>query len=207
MSRTSIRTEIITEAMQKLLWAYNRGTFRYMDEFIKQYKSAADLLLLGIYPNAKEITESYGALNAVRTRLKQYDLADQNVTLISVGDGKTPSTAALFAFKTAWNCISIDPNLDQNKIPLWEGQIKRLHCVSRKVEDCKNSITYNKLVIVGVHSHAPIEAILQNLKGKERSLVAIPCCIPYEYTKSPCKTYTDAGINSPKNLVKVWKAI
>jgi len=203
-----IKEDAITSAMSNLLWAYDHGRFKYMDEFIQQYKSAADMLILGIYPDAKEITESFGAFNAVRTKLKKlYDLNDPHVNLISVGDGRTPRTAALFAFKTKWNCISVDPNLNQEKIPLWESKIDRLTCFPHKVEDLWEEITYDKVVIVAVHSHAPLEAILSSIKAKQRSLISIPCCIPHNYNKTKCIEYTDAGINSPKNLVKVWKVI
>jgi hypothetical protein len=183
-----------------------------MDEFIQQYKSAGDMLILGIFPDAKEITESFGAFNAVRTKLKKlYDLNNPNITLISVGDGRTPRTATLFAFKTKWQCLSVDPNLNQDKIPLWESKVHRLHCIPKKVEDltkfdwCFNE--YESAVIVAVHSHAPLGAILNKIKAEQRSLVSIPCCVPHNYNKTKHIEYIDAGINSPKNLVKVWKTI
>jgi hypothetical protein len=203
-----IKEDVVTSAMSNLLWAYDHGRFKYMDEFIRQYKSAADMLILGIFPDAKEITESFGAFNAVRTKLKKlHDLNDPKVTLISVGDGRTPRTATLFAFKTKWQCISVDPNLNQDKIPLWESKIERLHCVSLKVEDLEWPVLKGPVIIVAVHSHAPLQQILNHIKATQRSLVVIPCCVKYDYNKTKCIEYTDAGINSPKNLVKVWKSI
>ncbi|MDD4352708.1 MAG: hypothetical protein PHU71_07090 [Candidatus Gracilibacteria bacterium] len=77
MSRYSNRESDMSEALSNVLNGYNTGQHRYMDEFIKNWKSASDLLILGIYPNAKEITESYAAFNCVRNKLK-YDLSDPN---------------------------------------------------------------------------------------------------------------------------------
>ena len=194
----------LSDILSSTLSAYTRGSHRYMDEFVQQWQSASDLLTLGIYPNAKEITESYAAFNATRNHLKFVDRGDPNVTLVAVGDGRTPRTAALFAFKTNWKCISIDPMLNESKIPFWESNIQRLKCVPEKIEDYE--VTGGDIVIAAVHSHAPLSAILENISGN-RSLIAIPCCVPYEHSVPPSKQYRDAGIWSPKNLVKVWKAI
>ena len=95
----------LSEAINNTLFAYNSGQQRYLNDFIKLNKSAADMLNLGLFPNAKEITESYSAFNAVKTKLKQYELGDPGVTVVSVGDGRTPRTAALFAFRTKWQCV------------------------------------------------------------------------------------------------------
>ena len=201
---TSSHDIALTEALSNTLWAYNQGSHKYLNEFIRQWKSASDMLILGIYPNAKEITESYGAFNAVRNKLK-YDLSDPNVTLVSVGDGKTPRTATLFAFRTNWQYVSIDPMLDKTKIPVWESRIQRLKCIASKVEDV--DLMYDKLIILAVHSHADLQETLQHVRGKVRSLVAIPCCVPYSCGLVPSKQYQDAGIWSPKNTVKVWRTI
>lgn len=197
----------LSDQIAATLHAYNDGQHRYMNEFVQQYKSAADLLALEIYPDAKEITESASALHAVFKYLRQYDPKDPNVTLVSVGDGKQPRTAALFAFKTKWNCVSIDPGLDRNKIPLWESKIQRLTCIPCKVEDY-GIYTWKKVVIVAVHSHADMKTTLDHIIGsEERSLISIPCCIPWNYGPKPYREYLDAGIWSPKNRVKVWKTI
>lgn len=194
----------ISDAINDCVWAYSKGKERYIDEFIKNDKSARDMLGLYIFPNAKEITESYAAFNAARTRLKFLLLGDENVNLVAVGDGKTPRTAALFAFRTKWNCISIDPELDHDKIRFWESQVQRLTCIPKRVEEV--DLYFDKCLIVAVHSHAKISAILDHIKAKKRSLIAIPCCISYEHDVRP-REYRDAGIWSPKNLVKVWKVI
>ena len=194
----------LSEAINNTLFAYNSGQQRYLNEFIKLNKSAADMLHLGLFPNAKEITESYSAFNAVKTKLKQYELGDPGVTVVSVGDGRTPRTAALFAFRTKWQCVSVDPLLSKEKIPYWESNIQRLKCYPNKVEDL--DLMYNKLIIVMVHSHANLRNTLDHIRSPVRSVVGIPCCVAYKHEIRP-KEFRDAGILSTKNLVKVWRTI
>ena len=201
----SNHTSQLSEAINRTIWAFNHGQYRYLNDFIKLNKSGSDMLQLGLFPDAKEITESYGALNAVQTKLKQYDPMDPEVTLVSVGDGKTPRTASLFAFRTKWQCISIDPILDTGKIPYWEENIQRLKCIPKRIEQL--DINEDKVVIVAVHSHANLQSILQHVWGKVRSLVAIPCCVPYIHESIRPMEYSDSGIWSPKNIVKVWRTI
>lgn len=176
---------------------------RYVDDFFKM-KCAPDLLLAKIYPNVKEVTESAGAYAAVRKHLR-LDLTDPNVTCVCVGDGATPRTGAMFAFRSAWNVVSVDPLLKMEG--KWKS-IDRLLCVKSRIEDYK-LITDGPMVIIGTHSHATIPACLAQLHSHSvRHLVAIPCCVPLEIPgKSPYITYRDWGIWSPENEVSVWRDI
>jgi hypothetical protein len=185
------REEVISDAINNVLWSYGHGQYKYMNDFIKYDKSARDMLALGLFPNAKEITESSAALNAVLTKLKFYDRADPNIAVISVGDGRTPRTAALFAFRTKWQCISVDPQLNPAKIDYWEQNIDRLKCYPNNVEDL--DLCFEKCIIVAVHSHADLHSTLRHIRGNVRSMVAIPCCILYNHELRP-KEYRDAGI-------------
>jgi len=204
MSRRRNNNSEISNALNKVVLSYIQGQHKYINEFIEQYKSATDLLSLNIYPNAKEITESYAAFNCARTKIR-HPFSDPTYTVVCVGDGRTPRTAALFAFRSNWRCISIDPILDTAKIPMWISKIRHLECIPKRVEDV--DLMFEKVLIVCVHSHAPLDRILEHIRGKVRSLIAIPCCVSYEYDRSPCKEYFDAGIWSPMNLVKYWKVI
>ncbi len=67
--------EELSDALARTIWSYETGQQRYIEEFFKLNKSASDMLQLNVFPNAKEVTESYAAFNAVRTKLK-YDLSD-----------------------------------------------------------------------------------------------------------------------------------
>lgn len=198
--------EELSDALARTLWSYNTGQQRYIEEFFKLNKSASDMLQLNVFPNAKEVTESYAAFNAVRNKLKS-DLSDPNTTVICVGDGHTPRTATLFAFRTNWQCISLDPGLDIKRIALWESKINRLHCIPKKVEDV--DLNFKKATIVAVHSHATLDDTLDHVHADQRSLIAIPCCVSYRSKKyRPAdKEYLDSGIWSPKNRVMIWRDI
>ena len=84
---------------------------RYVNEMLR-LGCAPELLRLRLFPDAKELTETFAVHEAVRSRLGgAYPLTDDTVTLVAVGDGNTPRTAALFAFLTRWHCVSIDPEM------------------------------------------------------------------------------------------------
>lgn len=177
----------------------------YFDEFVK-LKCAPDLLALELFPNGKEITESFGAYNAVRNYIlpkTNIKLSQEDVDLVCVGDGCTPRTAAIFAFRSKWNCYSIDPALRMKDY----SKIKRLTLYNKKVEEMEFS-TNNPLIIVMVHSHATIKNTLAHVRStKERHLVTIPCCIPHEIPNKTYLGYMDTGIMSEKNTVKIWMNI
>jgi hypothetical protein len=158
-----------------------------------------DLLQAGIYPDAKEITESAAAFRAVWARgLGLFDPSDPSVVMIAVGDGASPRTAAMFAFRTAWTCYSVDPNLKDKKWP-----VLRVHCHRKKVEDMR-PLHVKKMVIAAVHSHAPLDIVEQKFTADQRTIVAIPCCVRQELEREPDLEYVDKGIWSPQNTVKVW---
>ena len=179
-------------------WPELRPLMRYINE-LWACKCFPDLHQLGLYPNAKELTESAAAYNALRSKARVFDLGDPDVTLISVADGNTPRTAALFAFRSAWDCISIDPRL---KRVTW-STIERLACWKAKVEDCIHH-HYHKLVIVAVHSHAPLDVVCEKFTADQRVVVAMPCCVPQRRERPPDLEYVDKGIWSPQNKMLVW---
>jgi len=175
--------------------------FRYINELVG-CSCFPDLLALKIFPNAKELTESAAAYNAVRHRLKQYDLKDPTVSVVCVGDGCTPRTASMFAFRSAWTCYSVDPNLKGGK---WESAIQRLHVVKSKIEHWSGH--FEKVIIVAVHSHARLEDSATHVTSNgNRSFVAIPCCVKQTlWGIAPDVEYIDKGIWSPENKVKIWR--
>jgi len=138
-------------------WPSLKPLFRYINE-LWDCRCLPDLHTRNLFPNAKELTESCAAYNAVRNKARLFAFSDPTVTLIAAGDGCTPRTAAMFAFRSAWVCFSIDPNLRKTHWP----NIDRLHCLSQRVEDCDPQ-HYPKLVIVAVHSHAPLDISCQNI--------------------------------------------
>ena len=95
-----------------------RSYSRYVTELLK-LACAPELVRLRLFPDAKELTESFAANNAARSFLwsknaagrARVDPADAAVTCVAVGDGNTPRTAALFAFLTRWHCVAVDPEM------------------------------------------------------------------------------------------------
>lgn len=180
-------------------------SLRYLDEFVK-LRCSPDLLALGVFPNAKEITESMAAYHTVRQHLRDYHSDDPHVSVFVIGDGNTPRTAALFAFRTRWTCYSIDPRLPRDKT--WD--VKRLHVLPAKVEDVHqgDALDAQRFLIVAVHSHAVLAHALERFRcpPERRAVVAIQCCVPQVLPgRAPDLEYRDWAVLSPENLVKVWR--
>lgn len=177
---------------------------RYIEEFFKM-RCAADLLGMELFPNAKEVTESMAAFDAVRTHIiASTDYKRRDIALVCVGDGHSPRTGALFALRTNWDCYSIDPALRTEKC--WP--VKRLTVLKRKVEDAVLDLSEKAMaIIVCVHSHATLKATLSNIVCGTKHLVTIPCCVPHELPGVPFLGVRDHNMWSEKNLVKIWKDV
>jgi len=180
---------------------------KYMNEFIK-LTCAPDMLAQKFFPNAKEITESMAAYNAVRTTLqnKYSDIKfdKKGVVVVCPGDGKRPRTGALFAYRSTWDCISIDPALKMDVT----YSTKRLTLHKNLMEEVRLDLTsYLCTIIVLVHAHVKIPVVLKNIKAQTLHMVAIPCCVPQEIPNRPYVGYQDTGIWSPQNTVKIWTDI
>ncbi|KAG2393644.1 hypothetical protein C9374_007175 [Naegleria lovaniensis] len=75
----------------------------------------SQLLSLKLFPNAKEISESFSAYYNIRDYLifsnRQDLLSNNNVICYVVADGNVPRTGATFACSTNWHVFSIDPRM------------------------------------------------------------------------------------------------
>lgn len=172
----------------------------YLEKLLCHPK-AADLLHL--FPNTKEITESFGAWNAISTHLPHLDRANPDVVALVIGDGHSPRTGALLAMSTAWEVHSIDPLLRQKHV----GKIKRLHVHRAEFPSSRvMSFEGRRVLAVAVHSHARLEPIL-DIKCWYLDAVAIPCCVPQGVGVPPTKLYHDKRIWSPERTVHVWKGL
>jgi hypothetical protein len=99
------------ESASEISLTVPKPSLRYLDEFVT-LKCAPDLLTAKIFPDAKEITESMAAFNAYRRHLMgRIDINNPRVLVIAVGDGIHPRTSSLFAMRTKFTCISVDPAL------------------------------------------------------------------------------------------------
>jgi len=180
----------------------NGNNKRYKGRYINRFmgmKAAPDMLIRGLFPNAKEITESFGAIEA--TKYLPVSWKD-DIAMVCVGDGHAPRTGAVFAFSSKWDCYSVDPQLRQK-----DWNVDRLTCKRFKIEDVW--LSFDKpCVIVMVHSHARVEDTLRAIKAPIRHLIAIECCVPLNVPNiAPDISYNDESIWSPKNEVKIWKNV
>jgi len=88
-----------------------RCDLRLVDRFLS-LECGHELLRMGLFPNAQEISESMACLQAAIEHLHAVvSLSDTDVVALVVGDGRTPRTAALLAMRTRWTVLSVDPAL------------------------------------------------------------------------------------------------
>lgn len=191
---------------------------RYIDEFIHDSR-APDMLRWKLFPNAKEITESFSAYAIVRDVLG-LDLSDPTIAVLCVGDGRVPRTAATFALRSAWTCFSVDPAMKVR----WgssfvDGKhrcvIPRVHAYRAKVldvggwrPDALHVQAFRHCVVVAVHSHASLRASIRvaQLLAPCVSVVSMPCCFKDDMGNADV-IYDDMNVSSPHRRVYVWKDV
>ena len=182
-------------------------SIRYLDD-LAQLKCGPDMLALKLFPNAKEVTESFGAYSAAaRYMRRDLPLSDRSVTMVAVGDGRTPRTAATFAYRSAWKCYSVDPMLKAN----WHHShgVDRLTCLPIMAEQVE-PIRCEQAVVVAVHSHASLPAAVRTVRPSSGvvNVIAMPCCV--EQWLDGCEpdvVYADPSVWSPQCTVMVWRGV
>lgn len=223
--KKSNRTFIVKENRYETLISIKKPTMRYADEFLK-CKCSPDLMKLGVFPDFKEVTESFGAYNAARKyvfkthksdgdiRACGFDPSDRDVLALIIGDGNTPRTAATFAFRTKWEAWAIDPRLKEQ----WRTCGPCIPPIDRYygyVTSGEEIIVQGraKILIVHVHSHADLSATFINIYNQnvnaEIITISIPCCVNHDTLggRLPDIEYDDWGIWSPDRTVKIWYGI
>ena len=178
----------------------------YVDEFLRM-KCATDMMEHKLFPNSKEITESFGAYWAVCNWL-DVDRADPDIHIVAVGDGHAPRTAATFAFRSKWMCHSVDPLLRGRES--W-NDIRRLTVNRMMIEEWRAPQNIKHAVVVAVHSHAKLPASilpLQRAGCQKISIVAMPCCVPLELPgQEPDIEFVDERVASKKNEIRIWSEV
>lgn len=155
---------------------------------------------------------------------------DKNVLLLAVGDGCTPRTAALFAFRSAWRCVSIDPVMRASGG--WDA-VSSLQTLKSRVQDATvpvSSIENNveRVVVVMWHCHCSISDALGCLEidgakwdvsDKHKSLelrkrVAVVSCACCNFDSAqrtmpdgshPDAEFVDLAVPGLMRTVRVWK--
>lgn len=161
-------------------------------------KAGARLVVAGLFPNVKEVTESYAARQALRFFQDDFPPGDPDIVLVAVGDGTTPRTAATFATTTAWRCHSVDPRLRDSH---WA--IDRLTVHRCRVEDV--AFEASRAVLVMVHAHVDARTALRSVNAADILVIALPCCVQHQISAKPTLQYRDTNIGSPQNEVVLWR--
>lgn len=186
------------ETAQEIGVVVKKPTIRYLDQYVKLH-CGPDLARAEVFPNAKEITESFAAFQAAR--MLGLPLRSPRVTVIAVGDGTRPRTAVTFALRSAWTAISVDPALRTHGP--WHF-VDRLVVRPEHIETFRLE-TSDPVIVVAVHSHADLKASVASVRGTGQvAVIAISCCVPLTLDVPPDLAYSDWGIWSPERTVKVW---
>ncbi|ETV68346.1 hypothetical protein H257_15669 [Aphanomyces astaci] len=187
-------------------------SLRYLNEFVGKLQCASHLLQLQIFPDAKEISESMGLFNAARRFLDLDDADDSVDGIVVVGDGSTPRTAAMFAYRTkGWTCYSVDPEMrlstDAERVP-WDG-IQKVVPIRAKIEDIQ--IHLRRAIVVLVHAHVTLDQALASVHADTIvGVVTVPCCNWYGnqeqlFQRHPDIVYDDYSILSDHREVRLWR--
>ncbi|DBA05365.1 TPA: hypothetical protein N0F65_007527 [Lagenidium giganteum] len=195
-------------------------SLRYLNEFVSKLQCAPALLDHKIFPDAKEITESMGLFNAVHRFLLPdepaiaADESDANAKsdgIVVVGDGNTPRSAAMFAFRLKnWKCYSVDPAMEKQSTPRshgWES-IENLVVVRNKIENVR--ITLRRAIVVLVHAHVTLPQALSAIDAETvLGVVTMPCCNWYgEHEqlngRHPDLVYDDFSVMSNHREIRLW---
>lgn len=197
----------LSNAVEQLTNAIAKPMRSHINRFFG-LKCAPDLIAWGLYPNAKEITESCAAFEAARNKLG-LDTQDRRTMVLCVGDGSTPRTGAMFAVRSAWSVVSVDPQM--RNPGQWASKITRLCPFACRVEDLGQLYyegRFSRAVVVAVHSHASLEASVRAVQlFPHVDVIAIPCCVDQSLDVPPDIEYEDPGIWSPKRTVKIWRDV
>jgi len=191
------------ETSQHMAVLIKQKSSRYFDDLLKS-TCGPDLLALSLFPNAKEITESFALYHAYHKFLRK-TVSDQTQVVV-IGDGSTPRTAALFAFKTKHVCSSIDPGLREDTN--WDG-IDNLYTYKMPLRGyCFPRGIPSHTIIILPHSHVPHAELTSFLKMLRRwDCISMACCVENEgvFQSSPDIEYADWGVWSPHRMIKIWR--
>ena len=160
-------------------------------------KCSVDMLSMGLFPNAKEITESYSGMEATKL-LPEYNLNNPNITCICVGDGHTPRTSATVCFRSAWKAICVDPLVKK-----LEWNVNRLTVIKDYIQNIKLTFDH-PIIFLNIHSHAKLDQCLFSVSAPKIAVISMPCCVPQNLHIKPDVEYIDDNVWSPCNLIKVW---
>ncbi|CAH0488266.1 unnamed protein product [Peronospora farinosa] len=192
-------------------------SLRYLNEFVGKLHCASALLEHGLFPDAKEITESMAMFNAVRRYIEPRNKETSQETngkhdgIVVVGDGNTPRTGAMFAFRMrGWTSYSVDPAMENGTSERSKGwtDVSNLVVMRNKIEDVR--ITLRRAIVVLVHAHVTLEQALSAVQAEQIcGVVTLPCCNWYGqqellFGRGPDLVYDDFSVLSDHREIRLW---
>ena len=196
-------------------------------------KCFPDLVSLGVFRSAKDVSESMAVLQGV-TRHGNFNLASKsNVLCLCIGDGCTPRTAVLACYLQGWTCVSIDPALNEE----WSGNNPKdvvgltgyrgtlaqffdetdpslVRPSSSASESSPSSKPYQHLILLCVHSHArfigsvTVSRIRDCYDNVATTICSLPCCPKFRHKgdigREPDTYYDDDCVFSAMRKVEIW---
>lgn len=172
-------------------------TARYLDELFS-LKCAGDIA--HFFPNAKEVTESFTVFNAVRKVLGSKTFGDPSILCVCPGDGSKPRTAAVFAFRTAWQVVSVDPIM-QVRYARDRHNVQRLKAHRCRIEGTR--VEAHHVVVAACHSHARLSSVLDRIGAERIDVFSLPCCVADDIG-TPLRSWRDPSCWSPENRVNYY---
>ena len=172
-------------------------TYRYLNSLVTS-TNGRRLVNLGVFPNVKEATESFGAHRAAMRWQEEFPPACGDIRVVCVGDGNSPRTAATFAVNSRWQCHSVDPRLKLRP----DLDVPRLHQHATRIEEV--SFTAERVIVVAVHAHVPMATALTSIDADEVLAISMPCCFGDDMG-DPDESYEDLSVLSPQRRISVWR--
>ncbi|CAJ1936329.1 unnamed protein product [Cylindrotheca closterium] len=202
----------------------NFGYCDYLDQ-VFSLKCFSDLVTLGVFQSAKDISESMAAIQAaIKHGLPvspSQNEKKKKIKCLCIGDGSTPRTAVLACYWKQWSCVSIDPALHEE----WTGEtpkgVRNLIGFGGTLEEFmslppgEDDSSYDHLVLLCVHSHARLmgPCSIQNIRNRYPSiphttLVSLPCCPKFrshrDVGRPPDIFYDDDCVFPACRKVEIW---
>ncbi|EGZ19495.1 hypothetical protein PHYSODRAFT_558296 [Phytophthora sojae] len=192
-------------------------SLRYLNEFVGKLHCAPALLRHGLFPDAKEVTESMALFNAVRRYMEPKSSGEElqgdgkHNGIVVVGDGNTPRTAAMFAFRMrGWKCYSVDPAMEKGTSERSKGwaDVANLVVVRNKIENVR--IALRRAIVVLVHAHVTLDQALSAVQAEQVcGVVTLPCCNWYGkqellFGRGPDLVYDDFSVLSDHREIRLW---
>lgn len=181
----TIDSAMTTEQMHRLnkfmIWCVNNNV---------------NMSLFGNNNPIKEMSEVVGTWKVIEKLVPKTGL---KTICYCIGDGKNPRTGYIIAKTRSWDVVVVDPILNTDKFNDLDN-LKLMRCRDSDL-DISWHLLYDRVVIVGCHSHNDMETFYKQFLIPT-TCVWIPCCVMPE--SEPHLIIESRHIISTKNKAYVW---